>query len=352
MKVLTDFHHAGLLQSFILLFEKRWGGEVYRPIGVEWFENGFWKIYDHPATVEQFLGIGGATPDGSDRLNEVVKRRENDVYLCSDINSRETNKAITLQGFFDQDFDIVIASIPQHIKPFRRLCEMHKNHPKLIYQIGNAWNIGPDEINYVKNFMVSAKIENQYPETNFISYHQEFDTNIFRPSTVWPTNLISSFVNCFSIDQLFADDWNLFQKVEDRMTDYKFRCFGGQCRDGSAHGNQQVAEFMQESKFVWHTKKGGDGYGHIIYNAGAVGKPLICKKGYYIGKLGEELMEDGVTCIAIDNLGVDEIINKIGYYAENSKYYEMCTNMNNRFKDRVNFENEAVKLRNFVDKLL
>jgi hypothetical protein len=28
-KVFTDFHHASLLQSFILLFERRFGGNVY-----------------------------------------------------------------------------------------------------------------------------------------------------------------------------------------------------------------------------------------------------------------------------------------------------------------------------------
>jgi hypothetical protein len=70
--VFTDFHHASLLQSFILLFEKRLGGNVFRPIGMEWAEKGFWKIYDHPATREQYLGLNGATPDGTPRLNEVI----------------------------------------------------------------------------------------------------------------------------------------------------------------------------------------------------------------------------------------------------------------------------------------
>lgn len=357
--VFTDFHHASLLQSFILLFEKRLGGKVYRPIGTEWFENGFWKIYDHPATVAQFLGIGGATPDGTPPLNEVdsvgARIGENgkriSIYNCHDIDSDGVNKAITYEGFMNMKFDIVIASIPAHVEPFARLCELHPNKPKLIYQIGNQWNF--DGSLPVKNIMSSATVNGVTSGLNVIQYHQEFDLDIFWPDTrVYHGPNIYSFVNCFNVEQMFAYDWTLFQEVERLMPNWTFRSYGGQCRDGAAHGAQQLADKMRESLFIWHTKKHGDGYGHVLFNSAAVGRPIITKKSDYAGKLGEDLMIDGKTCINIDGLSPGDIVEKIKHYSDPRLYEYMRAMVVENFREHVNFDREEQELRQFLNNLL
>lgn len=356
--VFTDFHHASLLNSLIMLFEGRLGGKVYRPIGVEWHEKGFWKVYDHPATAAQFLGINGATLDGTPPLNEtsgMISSEDGPAYwLCHDIDSGQYNKAITYDEFLRANIDIIIASLPQHIEPFRKLCELHPNHPKLIYQIGNAWNIPPGL--RVRNVMASAIIHEPIPpDVHFISYHQEFDTKIFYPKpdyTNMPGQNISSFVNCFSIDGLFTRDWELFQKVESLMSVWNFRCYGGQCRDGSKGPTSVLADAMREAAFIWHTKFGGDGYGHIIHNSAAIGRPMITKIGYYMGKMGMSLMKDGETCIAIDGLEPEAIVNKILYYYEPKRYAQLCENVVNNFKSVVHFDVESLALQNFLRELI
>jgi len=365
--VFVDFHHAGLLQSFILFFEGRLGAKVYRPIGMDWATKGYWKVYDHPATQAQFLDINGATPDGTPILNKVVDIVDSNslssvIYSCQDIDSGQTNKAITFDGFMDMPFDIVIASLPQHIEPYKKLCELHPNKPKLIYQIGNQWDL-PAGVP-VKNIMASAKIPNIPADINFIQYHQEFDTTIFRPDRftlfdfkevsplLLPGNNIYSFVNCFNIQSHFTSDWNLFKQVELQvLSHFTFRSYGGQCRDGAAHGIKQVADKMREARFIWHTKFGGDGYGHILFNSAAMGKPLITKKSYYAGKLGEDLMIDGETCINIDNLSVDQIIEKIRYFNQEPNYIEMSKNVYKNFKKHVDFSREAEELKAFLSSL-
>jgi hypothetical protein len=341
-----------LLQSLILLFEKRFGGELYRPIGTEWHTRGYWKVYDHPATVEQFLGIGAATPDGTPRLNDVVYNphaQTDGVYLCHDIDSGETNKAITYEEFMNTKFDIVIASMPCHIQPFKKLCREHPNHPKLIFQIGNAWTI---EAGMAPNIMASAIINDVPKDINFISYHQEFDTNIFAPSEEVPGNVISSFVNCFNTESHLIGDWQLFQKVEALMPEWKFKSHGGQCRDGAVGPSTVLARAMLESRFIWHTKQGGDGYGHIIHNVGAIGRPLIVKRMYYDGKMGAQLMIDGETCINIDGLSIESIIQKINYYNEPARYKQLCINSYNNFKRIVDFDREFENMKKFIQNLL
>jgi hypothetical protein len=368
--VFADFHHASLLNSLIMLFEGRLGGNLYRPIGEEWYKRGFWKIYDHPATVQQFLGIGGATPDGSQSLNDVINEEFTTVenkppysgfhfpfYNCHDINSDKTNKAITFDAFMLAPIDIVIASIPQHIEPFKRLCAIHPNHPKLIYQIGNAWNI-PN--NSVANVMASAIIPNIPPGVNFVSYHQEFDLNIFRPFTklvsdngalIWPEKNIYSFVNCFDIQDHFRFDWELFKQIEKQMPDWNFKVYGGQCRDGSIGPASQVAHKMREARFIWHTKAGGDGYGHVIHNIPAVGRPMIVRAMYYQGKMAQGLIKDGETAIVIDNLSNNEIVNKIKYYSDPDRYVKICATAYQNFKKVVDFDREEAQIRIFLANL-
>lgn len=351
MNVFTDFHHAGLLNSLIMLFEGRFGGKVYRPIGMEWAEKGYWKVYDHPATQLQFLGIGGATPDSTPKLNEVVNMEWENVannefiYHCQDIDSGQTNKGITYEGFMSMPFDFIIASLPQHIEPFYRLAQQHPNHPKLIYQIGNAWNLSDYEAQFVKNVMASAIIPPVPAGVNFVEYHQEFDLNVFHYAPPADGKRISSFVNVFGS----FPDWPLFEKVEKLLPDWEFRSYGGQCRDGAAHGAKEVAQRMRDARFIWHTKAGGDGYGHVVFSSAAVGRPLIVHKGYYAGKLAEKLMVPAETCIAIDMMNPNEIAGLIDYYNDEDRYAKLVQNVYQNFRATVDFNEDAKKIKNFLD---
>ena len=346
--VFTDFHHSSLLNSLIMLFEGRLGGSVYRPIGMDWHTEGYWKIYDHPATAQQFLGINGATPDGTQPLNNVITN-DHGFYLCKDIENGSYNQAITFQRFMNMPIDIVIASIPQHIEPFKKLCEVHPSKPKFIYQVGNNWQI---EARSVSNVMASANIDLP-PNIHGIKYHQEFDLNIFSPSLQYErAKVIRSFVNCFNVDDLFKSDWQLFVNTEQVMPEFTFQALGGQCRDGAAHGSNELAGMMHNSLFVWHTKTGGDGYGHIVHNAAACGTPLIVRKENYIGKLAEPLMIDGETCITIDGLNIEQIKNKIEHYSQRDEWFRLSNGIYNTFKKNVNFDAEQVAIEQFLKSLL
>lgn len=347
MNVFCDYHHSGLLQSFILLFEHRFGGMVYRPIGRAWYDRGFWHVYPHPATVEQFLGIGGNTPDGSRRLNDVIDVGPPGVYKCFDIDSETSNRAITFEQFCAMKFDYIIATLPQHIEPFKKLVKLHQPQAKLIFQIGNSWTI---EAGLAPNVMASAIINDVPPHINFVSYHQEFDTNIFRPQITTQNQIISSLINAYSHQPHFARDWQLFLALEKLMPDWRWQSFGGSGRDGVANGNKQVAQTIAGSRFVWHVKNGGDGYGHIIHNAYAMGVPPIVKISYYTGKMAGKLMVDGQTCINIDGLEPAAIVAKIKHFNESTRYEIMRQNVYNVFKSGVNFDADAKNIQNFLIK--
>ena len=117
-------------------------------------------------------------------LDNNIKKIEDNVYYCQDIDSGYYNKAITLETFKEMDIDYVIASLPQHIEPFKKLAEM-KGCP-LIFQVGNQW----DGI-YCENILASARLTNVPVDINYVEYHQEFDTKIFKPAGYTPYTITS-----------------------------------------------------------------------------------------------------------------------------------------------------------------
>ena len=340
MKIFADQHHMGLYHSLKMLLEDRLGHSLYHPIGTEWLSERHWRmaeIYNnHPATVAQYLGI---RPD-----YELV---EPGIYKVYDPQHECYNHGMTLDKFREVRPDVVIASIPEHIDSFKKLAD--EVGAKMIYQIGNAW---PVEAGLAPNVMSSAKIANVPPDVHFIEYHQEFPLDIFCYHPPELTRNIFSFINCFGSTNLYRADWPLFEEVELLLSTWYFRAFGASCRDGEASGVKEVSDRMRKSRFIWHTKAGGDGYGHILYNTAAVGRPMLIKCEYYSGKMGEELLIDGQTCIAIDGLSPQEIVNKIEYYNEPERYAKMSEDIYNNFKDKVNFESETQKLKEFIDNLI
>lgn len=369
-RVFTDFHHSSLLYSFILLFEKRFNGVVLRPIGLEWYEQGYWKINNQRDTAEQFLGFQSVPKDGTVPLNDIdsvtakqtgetyagipgVPSLDEIIYYCDDFRNGEKNKAIRLHTFFQIPIDIIIASIPEHIQPFRELCDKHKDHPKLIYQVGNHWNVDPSKSQLLDGVMASAEIT---PPSGipFVKYHQEFDRVIFSPvvltpygeSIDWtPEKNIYSFVNVF---EQWPEYWQHFQMVEQAMPQWTFKAFGGQCRDGNMTGSKELADKMRESRFIWHTKKWGDGYGHILHNAFSVGRPVIIKREDYCGKLGDRLLMDGQTAIFIDGLSLQGIVEKIEYYSQPEEYKKMCEAVERRFLEVVDFDRDQMYIEKFL----
>ena len=338
-----------------------------RPIGLEWFEKGYWKINNQRDTAEQFLGFQSVPTDGTVPLNDVVEifgRKTGEtyagmegvpsvddmVYMCQDFYNEKPNKAIRLETFFKLPIDIVIASIPEHLQPFRKLCDEHPKKPKLLYQVGNQWNVNPWDV-VMDGIMASSEIQ-LVPGVPFVKYHQEFDREIFRPAVTvskgeyfYENKNIYSFVNVF---EQWPDYWQFFQMVEQAMPQWSFKAYGGQCRDGNMTGSKALADKMREARFIWHTKKDGDGYGHILHNAFAVGKPVITYRSDYCGKLGDRLLLDEKTALFLDGLSLDGIVQKIVYYSEEERYRKMCKAVEQQFTEVVDFDRDQMYIEKFL----
>ena len=309
---------------------------------MEWYEKGFWNIYPHIDTAKQYLDLQSVyvPKDGTPVLNEQVGFK--DVYTMEDKHNNSSHKAITFEMFQNAPIDIVIASIPQHIKPYQELARM--NGAKFIFQMGNVF---PEvNLNEIPNLMANTLPDNIPPTCNYIKYHQEIDLDIFKPSDLPPTKLITNFINILGRNNGYTD----YLSLKAEMPDWDFKSYGAQNDDGVMNTTQEIATQMQRSAWGFHSKAMGDGFGHILYDWFACGRPIITRSSDYKGKLGEELLVDMETCLDLDKHSYNEIYSIIGSLSP-TKYDWMCQQVHNRFLDKVNYDSEAIKIKEFLSKL-
>ena len=349
MRIFSDLHHSGLYAAQHYLLENRLGHELYRPIGEEWFTQGYWKIaepYNNNAgTITQFLGIRQdfVPKDGTPPLNN-VKEIQDDVYYIWDGTHGYHQKAISLNKFLSMDFDIIIASIPAHIDAYSRLIKDHNLKAKLIYHIGNIGWHEHVPFDKAKNIMASVKRFNVPDSNNVVFYRQEFDLNVFKPSSL-TTQWVTSFVNCLPNPDL----WNRLKEL--MVPDYEFKAFGIDCPDGIWGKIQEIASYMATSKYGFHNKPGGDGFGHTVHNWMAVGRPVLVNLEDYKDKLAGELLVDGETCIDISSMQPHEIAHRL-HEISDLQYQDIRNNVINKFKQTVNFEQDAENVKQFLSKLI
>lgn len=350
MRVFVDFHHSSLLRSLILLLEDRLGMNVYRPIGMDWFYNGFWAINDQEDTARQFLSTDQAIRpgDGTPPLNKIQNLHQaiEGLYYVLDPGSKTAHKACDLSLFQNTKFDYLIATIPQHVPIFKKLIELYQPQAKLIIQIGNNWQ-GYD----FGDTPVLASVKGPLPNaTNAIFYHQEFDLEIFHPETIRNSKNVYSFVN---IIQNTGKGWDDYLQLKHALgpLGWKFRAYGGQCPDGNMTGPYELANKLREAMFVFHVKPGGDGFGHIIHNAYAVGRPLITRSSYYRGQLAEDLLVEG-TYIDLDVHPLRDVQSLLmNAAASTMAMQQMSQRAYARFCEVVNYDKEAKAIESWLQKI-
>src|SRR5258706_14059099 len=102
MNVLVDYHHGNLYHSLHLLFEKRLGFKLFRPIGMQWAEQGWWKVHEPYGfaldTAGQYLDINDKHWDSYKNLNGDYKLKD-DIYHVYDPENKFQHKAVTLEKF-------------------------------------------------------------------------------------------------------------------------------------------------------------------------------------------------------------------------------------------------------------
>lgn len=321
-RIFADWHHPALWESLRILFEDRFGWELYSPIGAQWKERG-WRFTHEDWRAEDYLVF----PDAR-LVGDHYEHIEAEYPL-------HPRKLVTVQQADAMTWDFVLASVSSHQYSFGQLARDWG--ARLIYQVGNAKQ-PVDKIADV--VLASATVPRGRPR-QMIQYHQEFDRQAFSFSRPTSPDRISSFMmrlDSASCDYHWLADaegvrWSSFGGVDPHAKDY-------------LSPMSRVADEMRGSGWVWHDKKIGDGYGHVLHNAAAMGRPLIGHASHYTGRLGEPFWRDLKTCIDLDRHEPAEALRLLRHIGHDPDWHaEMSANIAAEFAKRVDFDAEADQIK-------
>ncbi len=343
MKLLVDFHHHDLWESLELLCD-RLGWTLYRPIGMDWFTEGYWnheRKFHGDAVAKQYLERWGSDtvwhPHGFARL---------------DASHGRTQRLVTIEAARDLRPDIVISSLAHNHEGFARFAS--EVGATFGLQVGNvrfaAQDMEEDRWDLAAFGLVSGLMPVTPPKPHVV-YHQEFSLSDFRSAPPPRLGLtVSSFVQCYPQDAPAYDYW---RKAAEAAPEHNWRVFGAYGEaptDGYAAGNLDrcalIGEEMRASDVAWHAKRWSDGYGHVLHNWASVGRPTLGFASYYRSQLGGRLWVEGETSWDIENRTPGEVRDLLRRFRDDEDFHlRACEAMASRFRQIVNFDEEEQAIR-------
>jgi glycosyltransferase involved in cell wall biosynthesis len=103
---------------------------------------------------------------------------------------------------------------------------------------------------------------------------------------------------------------------------------------------------MRDSDVAWHTKQWSDGFGHVIHNWFAVGRPVFGYAGYYASQLAGPLWVEGVTSFDLEGKSPDDVVRLLAELRQDEeRHLRMSEAAAARFREVVNFDDEAEQIR-------
>ena len=315
-----------------------------------WFALDYWEFEKRvhgDAVAHQYLDIWDTDRDCGDYWE-----RDDTTHPGRVLKMLTVEQAKALQP------DLVIATVTHNEPGLHRFArEVDATFGVQLGNVGQAFEVAWGNA----KFALCSTTMPFDPPCPSVIYRQEFSLQDFRfeypPATV---NTVSSFVQCFpeNVGRERGSFYDQFRDLAAELVEeFDFRvygAYGSQPVDNLAAGNlpstPRVAEEMRAAHTIWHAKFWSDGYGHVIHNAHAVGRPVMAFHNYYADKLAAPLMEHGVTGFDLSRMGHDEIVATLRRLRDDEDYHrEISRNAAMRFREVVDFDADAEKIRALLE---
>jgi len=309
---------------------------------MEWFDQGYWNFereWHGDAVARQYLEGVWPNPDNRGGL-----------YNQADAtHPGRTRKGVTLDQARSQRWDIVLASLTANEAGLAKLAaETGATFGVQIGNVGQVFNVNWAPVRFA---LISSTLPAPLDVPHVI-YRQEFRLSDFRYE--WPpteARSVASFIQCFPENKGFYDEFLAYAARMRGEFEWKvYGAYGSHAPDEWACGNLEttpsVAEHMRATRIAWHAKWWSDGYGHVIHNLYATGRPILAYHNYYADKLAGPLMEHGVTGFDLSRMSEAEVEATLRRLRDDDEYHQsISAATRERFDQVVDFEAEAEQVR-------
>lgn len=325
--VLADRHHHALFYSLQRLFEDRLGGTVYTPVGHEWWDEYYWRFgagYGDDRLAQQFLSLDGWNPSPF-----------GDYYVNVDAHHPERPiRGVTLEQARRMPWAFAVASVQDNQRGFQKFAK--DTGAVYVLHAGNTnqqidWQLDPLVISTNESDILGRGVR----------VHQEIDLRTFAYREPIRSKTIRSFVNCFDSTPCHRD----MEAVRALLPDWYVGIHGIDGADGNIGSVRDIADLMAGSAWGWHDKHQGDGFGHVIHDWAAIGRPIIGHASHYRGLMAERFWTPE-TSIDLDHHSPAEVAEIIRSTTP-AKHRQMCEAIRAEF-DKIDWDAEAEEVRGLL----
>lgn len=345
MKVLADFHHDSLWWSLHLVLVRRFGWELYRPIGMDWYDQGYYRLYGHLRMPDPYRWIAELYLSRSLYNYDPATGTAIGVEARKGCVDYPVFHVKTLAEAKDTDWDFIFCTVRENEPYFKRFRDEYAPRAKLVRVSGNQY----DEIDAeaYPNAMISAiSTFRMCRSPNKVLYHQEFDLDLFKYEPPRHTHNIYAFMNDLGEDYREGEATAVWYQHEHDLPEFTFRSYGGRCEYGRIYPKRALVAKMLQASFIWHLKW-IDGYGHILFNAACLGRPVLTHSACYKDKIGEPLLVPGETCLWMDD---PDFYSNLRRAARMDRLRRMSEAMRRRFLEVVDFTRDAENIFRFLQR--
>jgi hypothetical protein len=383
-RVLCDLHHTQLFQSFQLLFERRFGWEVYRPEGREWADRGY---FYHPIE-EEMYGLLTKQSEFDPAKHKTVFDAPDDGVLWKD-----KDQDCILFRFLPleriREIDLIVCSVYRNEAPFWKLKQdfgLH-NVPVIRYTGNGGEQVDPSKF----DIFLPAVLENyeQYVATGKkpgLLFHPEFDINngLFcsTPVPEQPPAIMRSCLNFQYHHRQPGSPYEAFMRYSgyceevgalafmhglgtpppgvevelDVIIDRSFRKMGLdhlldrktwpdlRRNRGEPPNLRMLATLIKDSHVILHAKPSPpEGYGFVCHEVAACGRPMIIPD-WYKKLSASKFLQDRETCIFLTGHDPTDKAN-FHWMIRPENNARMAAEIRRRFDENVNFDDEARRIR-------
>lgn len=344
VRVLADHHHHALWEGLVMVFEDRFGWQLFRPYGMDWWDKGVWNYERHmphgEPVARQYL-----QPWDDDRDMGDWFERDDKAY------PGRVHKLVTMEQARALGMDIVLSTLTENEQGWHDFAR--EIGAKFGIQVGNQGTANRYDL---IDFAMFSTTRDYLPWVPYVFHHQEFDLNDFRFEYP-PTD--RTYVGTW-VQVLTASDaaYEYFTDLAKALPHLKFRYHGhvGPVDDywgGNVTTTTEVAEQIRSAGVGLHLKTWSDGYGHTIHNLFATGKPIVATASYYKDKLAAPLFVEGVTSFDVQTHTFEETVAFIRRLTEDDELHERMSRASAaRFREVVDFDADAEGIKKMLDGVL
>jgi hypothetical protein len=133
--------------------------------------------------------------------------------------------------------------------------------------------------------------------------------------------------------------------LKHRLPSWEFKSYGVGNEHGKIYPKREYIAKMNQATFIPQSKGPWEGYGHVLFNAFCLGRPMILRHSEYADKIAAPMLVRDKTFLEMDD---PELIEKTRHFSQSEEFKKMSLRCRQAFLDYVDFDRDFIEIKKIL----